>query len=113
MMFTVKVPPWCFGVSSWVLLQYKVRKKEASNPNQSNHGASTPSTWEALDLVLLETLTVHLAVILEEGSVDLSLAQVQCRDFHQVKERPVRYLLFVKALGCDLSIWATTSCSTT
>merc|ERR1711934_616249 len=95
-----QVPPWCFGVSSWVLLQYKVRKKEASNPNQSNHGALTPSTWEALDLVLLETLTVQLAVILEEGSVDLSLAQVQCRDFHQ-------------ALGCDLSIWATTSCSTT
>ena len=112
-MFNFKVQPWCFGVSSWVLLQYKVRKKEASNPNQSNHGASTPSTWEALDLVLLETLTVQLAVILEEASVDLSLAQVQCRDFHQVKEMPVRYLLFVEALGCDLSIWATTSCSTT
>merc|ERR1711934_643230 len=90
----------CFsGVYCWVslLLQFKARKLlevEVLFLQRFNPGASIPSIWEGLDLVLLEALMVQRAVTLEV----LSLAQVQCLGFHQ-------------AMVCVHMTSATTSCT--
>jgi len=68
------------------LLLFKVKKLlevEASTPNQFNHGASTLSTWEGLDLGLLEALMGLKALILVAAWEDLSLVQAQCLDLDQ------------------------------
>jgi len=72
----------------WLLLQFKVRKLEVevSTPNQFNHGASTLSTWEGLDLGLLEALMGLKATTLVVAWEDRSLAQAQCLGFHQAME---------------------------
>merc|ERR1711990_1300227 len=73
----------CFsGGYCWVslLLQFKARKLlevEVLFLQRFNHGASIPSIWEVLDLVLLEALMVQKAVTLEVVWEVLSLAQVQ------------------------------------
>jgi len=69
----------------WLLLLFKVRKLEVevSTPNQFNHGASTLSTWEGLDLGLLEALMGLKALILVAAWEDLSLVQAQCLDLDQ------------------------------
>merc|ERR1712010_92408 len=96
----------CFsGVYCWVslLLQFKARKLlevEVLFLQRFNHGASIPSIWEVLDLVLLEALMVLKAVTLEVAWEVLSLAQVQCLGFHQ-------------AMVCDHMTSATTSCTMT
>jgi len=83
------------------LLQFEVKNLlEASTPNQFNHGVSTLSTWEALDLGLLEALMGQKAATLVVVWEDLSLVQVLCLAFHQ-------------AMVCDPMTWAKTSCTMT
>merc|ERR1711936_71771 len=100
-----RVQPCFSGVYCWVslLLQFKARKLlevEVLFLQRFNPGASIPSIWEGLDLVLLEALMVQRAVTLEVAWEVLSLAQVQCLGFHQ-------------AMVCDHMTSATTSCTTT